>query len=321
MELLKTLKFVRGAISNKVPNEEMKHFLIENGFIRATNGVITLGSPIDLDFTAAPHADTFFHAISNCKDVVSIKKTATGRLSIGSGKFRAFVPCDEEVTGIHPKPTGQLVQFDGQHLLDAFEKLQRFVGKDELRPWTNGILLRGQSAYATNNACLVEYWIGVEMPFIANVPAAAVREVLGAGSPPSGMLMDTGSITFMYEDGRWIKTQLYETEWPPLDHILNAASSQSPVEPDMFVGLKAISKFGDKENRRVYFRDGKLCASQYDEDGATYDVPGLHHEGIYRADVLAMLDTVADTADFTRYPEPVIFYGDRLRGAMLGLTS
>lgn len=320
MELLKTLKFVRGAVSNKSANIEMQYFMIEGGHIRATNGVMSLGAPIDLGISCSPRADVFYKAIGQCKDVVSLKYLEnTDRLSVGSGKFRAFIPC-MSTKGLHPRPSGIQVQADGQALYSAFEKLEKFVCKDDLRPWTNGVLLKGQSAFATNNVCLVEFWIGVELPFVANVPLPAVKEVLSAGAPDA-LLMDASSITFWYDDGRWIKTQLYADEWPNLSNILESPATPVAIPDDLFVGLKAVKEFSDKEDRRVWFRDGMICASLYDDDAATYKVEGLAQHGCYRAEMLGLLEGVATTADFSTYPEPVVFYGDRIRGAILGLNT
>lgn len=320
MELLKTLKFVRDAVSNKVANEEMRHFVIANGHVRATNGVMSLGSPIDLDFSCNPHAETLFKAVGNCKDTVSLHMTPAGRLSVRSGNFRALVPCYEDAT-VHPKPSGAMVEgFNGAALMDAFALLERFVCKDDLRPWTNGILLRDQFAYATNNVCLVQYWLGEQLPFVANIPLPAIKEVLRINENPSVMLMDQSSVTFMYDDGRWLKTLLYETEWPPLDKVLEVPSNPQPIPDTLFDALSAVMPFTG-EDRHVHFKDGCVNSSADPSvAGASYAVEGLAAAGIYRAEMLSLLKGCVTTADFNRYPEPVMFFGERFRGAILGST-
>jgi hypothetical protein len=35
--------------------------------------------------------------------------------------------------------------------------------------------------------------------------------------------------------------------------------------------------------------------------------------------MLKLLEGVATHADFTRYPNPTLFFGDRLRGAIIGM--
>lgn len=320
MTALKALQFVRGAVSSKGLGPGMNHFVIKAGTVRATNGILTLSSPIDFDVDCAPEATGLYKAVGRCKDVVSLGMTQTGRLRVKSGNFKVFINCTEMEDMPHPVPTGEFIDFDGECLLDAFKKLEPFVGKDEFRLWTNGILLRGQSALATNNVCLVEYWLGVVLPFTANIPLPAVKEVLRLGVAPASLQMDANSITFHYEDGRWIKTQLYETEWPPLDTVLNAACTPVPIPETFFEGVKAVLGFSDAEGR-IYFRDGSMCTSNIEGDGAVYAVEGLPSSGIYRAEMLALLAGVAEVADFGRYPDPVLFYGGKMRGAILGQTS
>lgn len=305
-------------MSKKDSNLEMKHFAIEAGHIRATNGTLTLGSPIDVDINCAPKAELLYHAIGKCKDVTSLKMTPTGRLSVVSGKFRALIPCVDMMSIPHPKPTGMRIDVDGAALLDAFDKLERFVGKDELRPFTNGILLRGQSAFATNNTCLVEYWLGVDVPTL-NIPLQAVTEALRIGEAPTTCMSDGNTFTMLYPDNRWVKTLLLATEWPDLSHILDKPSSQVPVPEELFTGLDAVKAFdGD---RRIWFtEDGVKAMATGGGDEAYYAVEGLHPAGCYRAEMLALIKDVATTADFSAYPEPVLFYGKNLRGAIMGLN-
>lgn len=321
MELLKTLKFVRGAVSKTDTNVEMKHFAIEGGHIRATNGVLSIGSPVDLAFTCAPEAESFYKAIGQCKDVVSVKHLeATNRLSIGSGKFRAFVQCID-MTGVHAKPSGTEIPFGGAAILAAFEALEPFVCKDQLRPWTNGILLAGSSACATNNAVLAEYWLGgVPMPHSINIPLVAIREVLRVGMVPERVLMDASSITFLYSDGRWIKSLLLENDWPGFDSVLNVEHNAVPIPPDLFAGVKAVRGFAEGDERNVFFRDGAVHASRHDDTGASYAVEGLATHGAYRVENLMLLEAVAERADFQRWPEAVVFFGGQLRGALMGLA-
>lgn len=317
--VLDPLKFVYSAIDKKSAVIEMTHFLIENGHVRATNGVLSLGSPIELDLKCAPHAETALLAVRSCKDVISLSLTDGGRLRVGSGRFRALVPCSDTNGEYHPKPSGMEVDIDGEKLLAAFQRLEPFVAVDNLRPWANGILLRGQSAFATNNICLIEAWLGVDLPLTANIPLAAIKAVTSQNTHPSKVLMDERSITFMYDNGRWIKTQLYESEWPLLERILNVSCTPREIPKDFFAGIDAITKFTD--NGRVYFRDGKMCSSPSDKEGATYEVEGLPEKGLYKAEAVKLLAGVATSADFDRYPETAIFYGENVRGAVIGMRE
>lgn len=316
--MIDALKFVQGAVAKRDFIPEMKHFVIEDGHVRAYNGMMALSSPIDFNINCKPKAEPLVRAIASCEDVAALGMTAGGRLRIQSGGFKAFIDC---IDGEVPRslPEGQEVRLDGEALLQAMKVLSRFVGNDAARPWTNGILLRGQSAFATNNVCLAEYWLGVELPFVVNIPMKAIDEVLRVGQPPTHAQLSTHSITFHYTDGRWIKTQLFETNWPDLSKILDVASNPAPVPEGLFEGLRTIKPFADKVPY-VHFSGDEVSTHQDVQLGASYKVEGLAGAGVYHIKMLALLEDVATAVDFSRYPQPITFFGDRLRGAMLGVV-
>lgn len=315
--MLKELKFVQGAIAKKDLLPAMTHFRIEKGTVRAYNGALALCSPISVDIDCTPKADTLVRAIANCTDTITLSLTPGNKLRIQSGAFRAFVDCVEGETP-HVEPAGKEVAFDGEVLLEAIKALLPFVGNDASRPWTNGILFKGGSAFATNNVTVIEYWLGTEVPFTINVPLVALKEMLRVNEAPTHAQIDQNSITFHYTDGRWIRTQLLVTTWPELAEILNKDSNAQPVDPRVFEGLEVLKGFSDQLGR-VFIKDGVMRTINGDGMGATYDIPGNDMVGCYQIGMLNLLGSVATHVDFSLYPAPCMFFGERLRGAIIGM--
>lgn len=315
---LEPLRFVRGAVSTKDLVPEMKHFVIEDGAVRAFNGVLAISCPLDLDMTCAPKAVTLVHAIENCKEETFLGLTQANRLRIQSGPFKAFIDC-VELDGLpHQKPEGERYSIDGKTLLEGINVCLPFVGNDASRPWTNGLLIRDGSFFATNNVCLVEYWLGGEtVPLTLNIPSAALKELQRVKEPPVSIRATDHSVTFEYSDGRWIRSQLYSTEWPDIRQILEQPHNATPVPELLPEAVNAVKQFVEKDGR-VYFREGSICTSQEEGLGASFAVPNLHPKGIYHVKMIELLLSAATRVDFTRYPEHLIFYGDRLRGAIIG---
>ena len=319
MDILDTLKFVQGAVSSKDLVPEMKHFSIEEGTASAFNGVIAISSPIDFSVDCKPKAAPLIHAIDRCKEITSLSMTKAGKLRIESGAFKAFIDCIEGET-LHLKPEGEILPLDGQVFLQAIKALSPFIGKDASRPWVNGILLRGQSAFATNNVCLVEYWLGLDLPFVINIPLQAVRELLRVGKAPDRIQLSENSVTFHYPDGCWIRTLLYATNWPDLSRILDKPSQQSPVPDSLFEALESLKPFVEKSG--LVYMEGDRLKTHIEEDlGASFQVNGLDGVGIYRIEMLRLLEGAAASIDFSLYPDPLLFYGERLRGAILGYRA
>lgn len=318
--MLKELKFVQGSIAKKDFLPALTHFKIQDGRVRGFNGVIALSSPIQLDIDCLPKADQLIRAIQQCDETVQILMTTAGRLSIRSGKFKAFVECIEKTDTPHVEPTGEMFDLNGKALVDALEAVSPFIGDDASRPWSNGVLLRGASAFATNNVVLVEYWFGTQLPFECCIPRAAVKEILRIGEPPTHGQIDQNSITFHYADSRWIRTQLLSTEWPDLAKVLDQPNEATKLEPDLFRALEKIKPFADKIGR-VYFQSGIISTHEDTNEGANVEVFGVRAGPVFNIEMLALLESVAERIDFNCYPKPCAFYGGRLRGAIVGMRN
>lgn len=313
------LKFVQGSVAKKDYLPALTHFCIENGTVRGYNGTLALCAPIPFDINCKPKATAMVQAIKNCSETITLSMTPAGRLSIKSGSFKAFVDCIEGETH-HVEPEGDRVEIDGASLLAGMKALQPFIGDDASRPWANGVLLKGQSAFATNNVIVVEYWTGATFPITVNLPRAAIKEILRIDEAPEWAQATDTSFTLHYSNKRWIRTQLLPTEWPDLTRILDVPSKQLPINPQLFVGLEGIKGFADKLGR-VTFHNSAVCTSLVEGEGASFEVNGLNYDGSYNVEMLASLADVAHTIDFSSYPKPCIFHGDRLRGAIIGMRQ
>jgi len=313
--MLKTLKFVQGAIAKKDLVPYMQHFSIKDGNILAYNGTITLSSPIAIDIDCKPKAAPLISAINNCSETIAISLTEAGRLKVQSGKFKAFIDCIDELTP-NFKPEGSSIGLDGKTLIDALTKLVKFVGDDASRPWANGILIANGSACATNNVCIVECWLGYQPAKPINIPKEAIREILRIGDIPEEILIGERSITLKYESGRWIKSQLLDCGWPDLGKILNKESNTKPIDKEIFAGLSVLKPFKDKLGR-IYFTEGLLSTSDDITTSANYEVESVDFDGIYNFDMLSLLEGSATVIDW--HQSPSLFFGEGLRGAIVGM--
>lgn len=324
--MLKELKFVQSAVAKKELIPGMTHFCIENNTIRAYNGALALSSPIAFDIDCKPEAIALIKAIGNCSEAhpVTMTQLKNGKLHIVNGPYDVKIDCIMEETP-HVEPEGESLPFDGSTVCKAFDAVMPFVGTDASRPWTTGIFLSGSSAYATNNVCFVEYWLGNPMPVAVNVPVEAAREVLRVGEIPSHIQVTKNSISFHFPGGRWIRSALLNTDWP-LDTVmglLGQQSNQFPITNALFEGLEAIKPFVDAKSAigaSVYFQNGRVTTHESEEEGASYALGDFPHRGSYSFTILQLLKGIVETIDWSTYPLPCLFYGagGMLRGALIG---
>lgn len=317
--MLKELRFVQGAVARKDFVPALTHFAIADGIVRGYNGMLALCSPLPFDIKCNPKAGPLINAIGNCGETVALALTAAGRLSVKSGKFKVFIDCVEGDTP-HVLPEGEDVVMDGAALLQALKVLAPFIGDDASRPWSNGVLLLGQSAFATNNTILVEYWTGATFTQPINLPRAAIKEMLRINEAPTRVQMTERNITFHYSGDRWLRTQLLETKWPDLVRVLNRESNAKPIQKELFEGLDAVKGFTDKMGR-ILFKPGQIATHLEATEGSSYDIDGFEYEGVYQIDMLRLLDGPVTSIDWTAYPNACMFFGDRLRGAIIGMRQ
>lgn len=317
--MYQSLKFCAGSVAKKDFVADLKHFAIENGRVRGFNGTLALCTPIPFDINCNPNAEQLIKAVSKCNDTIQLSLTKAGRLSVKSAGFKAFIDCVQGETN-HVEPEGEFVEFDGELLLKGIQACAPFIGSDASRPWANGVLIKGQSIFATNNVMLVEYWLGSTFPITVNIPRAAVREMQRIGEAPVNAQVTTNSITFHYSGDRWLRTQLFATEWPDLSKVLDRPSEQVPVDERIFEGLESVKSFVDKMGTIYLFQD-ELRTHMDEQEGAGFAMDGFGHEGKYNIDMLNLLKDTAVTIDWSTYPSPCMFLGERIRGAIIGMRK
>jgi DNA polymerase III sliding clamp (beta) subunit (PCNA family) len=315
--MLEELKFVAGAVAKKDSIPYMTHFAIKNETVTSYNGVIALCSPIAFDIDCKPKADLLIKAIGNCKGTISLSITEAGRLKVQSGKFKAFIEClNEETPNIEPE--GELLDIDGNLLIKSLGKLYKFISENPNHPWANGVLLANGSAFATNNVCIIEHWLGFALKTPINIPKAAIREIIRIKQHPERIQVCDRSITFHYPNKQWIKSQLLETKWPDIAKILNVESDPKPIDNTIFDGLEVLKPFTDKLGS-IHFSEGLITTSTDMTTGSLYEVPSLTVDALYNIEMLGLLKDTAITIDWTK--SPALFFGDSLRGGIIGMRK
>lgn len=318
MTLIEALKFVQGAVAKKSPLPVLTHFSIREKLVKGYNGAITICSPIPLDLDCQPKAIPFVKAIQACDDTVHLALTATGRLTVKSGKFKSHVECSTEEFP-DAQPGGEFYTLESGFVA-ALKILEPLIAEDASRPWARSILMRDGCFFATNNIAVVQYWVGHQLPRPIAISHLVVNELIRIKEDPIQLQADDHSVTFHYEGGKWLKAQIVTDPWPDLDKIMNRESEQKPLPDELLVALQTVAPFTN-DMRDVWFTEHGVTTSLEDGAGASYTIPGWETPlGWFDIDILSAVIPLADTFDFSHYPAPVLFYGKegRLRGAIVG---
>lgn len=258
-------------------------------------------------------------AIANCKaETINLSLTGAGRLKVQSGKFKVFIDCNQDIVP-NSVPEGVEIPLTGVKIVEIFKQLFPIISTDASRAWTNGIFISNQCCHVTNNVMIVQYWLGLNIPDM-NIPREGIREIIRIGIEPISVVAGNNSVSFIYEGGKWIKIQLIEGSWPNINALLELQSHQYPIDPELFDALNFLLPFAD-ELEKVYFFDGLITTSPNDENGARYELSSMRWQGVYNLKMLNLLKPLVQTIDWSGYPSKCLFYGENLRGAIMGLKS
>lgn len=327
--MLDALKFVAGAVAKKDMVEALTHFKIKDGFVQAFNGQISCASRIDLGLDVMPWATDMVNAIQACNDTVALSVTPTGRLAVRSGKFKCFVECmdmKDDILQMFPTPSGAFIEI-GDEFITMLRELEPFMANDASRPWAMGVMLESNSAFATNNVMLAQYWHGIKFPCRVTIPAEAVKEINKRSDHVTGVQVDDNSLTVWFGRERWMRTQLLPDAFPDQIHtIAERAGDEAPLPLEhfegLFEGLETLKKFlGD--NSGVYFLDGIISTTKDPEHGASVEVGNIPTGPLFNHKYLSLLKETAKAIDFSQYPRPGRFLGKnpRLRGVFMGMNQ
>jgi hypothetical protein len=152
------------------------------------------------------------------------------------------------------------------------------------------------------------------------VPECAVRELIRIGKEPVAMQMDDVCCSFIYEDGSFLRTQLVDGKFPDMAPIFDKIKECNKVKAGFFENLEKLVPFLDKQ-QRVFFTDKTMSTSLDKETGChiNFNMQSQGLSSCFNLKHLLLLKGVVRRIDMGAYPAPVGFYGNKLRGVIIGM--
>ena len=314
--LLQALKFC-SVVSEKVGNPNETHIKLHDNLAIATNGIVTVGCPIKENFSSYPHTLLLIEALSKSSDSFSFTQL-NGSLSIKSGKFKAVIPCLD--VGLAPSilPDAQIAPINND-FKTAVEAVGVLADENSDNVLTASVLMSGPTVVSTNRAVIFEYWHGLDLPSNISLPKQFTTALVKQKKNLAGFGFSTNSATFWFDDGSWLKTQLYHEKWPNVSRILDRQSNLWTIDTTFFQALAAVTPFS--EDGSIYFGENLLMSHSDASKGATFECSGIPQGVIYPAKHLAMLKGHVDKIDFKCKMENgycLAFQGEKMRGVIAG---
>jgi len=315
-QLLSALQFC-SVVSSPTGAAYETHIGLHNNGAVAFNGIIAAGAPITEAITVYPHCILLTEALSKCDEGFTLTQLGTN-LIVKSGKFKASVPCLDPALMQSAEPDPQIVGITNA-FKDAVEAVGVLASENAQHVLTASVLMNGPSVISTNRVMLLEYWHGLDLPPNIPLPKQFVAALVKQKRELTGFGFSRSSATFWFGD-HWLRTQLYNDEWPDVSSILNRQANLWSIDANFFKALDAIEPFSADGNA---YSDLNLLMSHPDNQGASFEVSGLPKGFVYPIKQLKILrpfvkkvDWMASGVHDSSYC--LVFEGEACRGVISG---
>ncbi|WLJ71055.1 hypothetical protein [Sphingomonas phage Kimi] len=321
----KTVSRISEAVSFVMPATQpgkldyQQYIRISGGFAVAFDGTIAAGFPVEEELTVCPQADKLDAALKKCGTDLTIAVLPSGSLSVKGGKLRAVVPCLADTGILPPVFPDPPVAVITDELKEGFKALAKLANDKAETVLEASILLQSMSMVATNRIVMLEYWHGIDLPPGLVIPKAFASAVVKQTVPLTGFGFGPHSVTFHYENGAWLRTQLFQDQYPDYRRIMDVPSYPIPTPEGLLDAIEAVASFSDSDT--VLIRNGRVTTNREDEIGAQHEVAGLEINGDYRAFAPSLFKKIAsfcETIDLNTYDDRAFFFGGSVRGAIMG---
>jgi hypothetical protein len=310
--LLAALKFVSVASKNEGAPFET-HCRLFNNWAVAFDGIIAAGHPIAEDIVACPHTTRLIDALARCGQEFSVTQLDTMQLSIKSAKFRALIPClaSELLPAVMPDISVAVID---DRLRLGLEAVGVLAAEGAQHVVTASVLVMPGSVIATDRSLMLEFWHGIDLPPGVVLPKSAITALTRTDKKLVTFGFSATTVTFYFEDGSWIRSQLYNERWPDVTRILNVTPKAWPLPTDFFAAVDAVAPFSS--DGCVYFHQDVLRSHDAENIGASYEVSGLPYGPVLNIKRLKIAQPYIKTIDFMGVNGISYFFGDNVRGAL-----
>lgn len=311
-ELVAALSFLKLGQKDTGVADYQTHVNMFNGYAVTFDGIIAAGIKLGEEINAVCSTNELIAALKQCGEAYSITHTEGGKLSIKSGKFRALVKTIDPKGMPTIEPDMPVALIDDR-LKTALDALNWIVEEQGDRVHLASFLLRPGSLMATNGRVAAEYWHGIDLPPNIVIPKPFASAIIRAEKPLAKFGFSSRSITVWFEDESFIRTQLFEDQWPDIYKLLNVPSEPKPVPPGMFDAIRVVKPFSED---MVYLNGGHVASHPFEGEGAVYEIAGLPDGPAYIIENILGIEPICETIDFSGSHH--LFFGKNVRGVIIG---
>ncbi len=327
-DLVARVKWITDAVSDQsMGATTLSHYLIRNGNIHATDGRMTVGTPFPFDGPEClVPAEQFEKVLVNRPEGDFTWEMDGDRLVLKRGRFKGRIKTLGLDNWVMPTdlPIGLSTLPDG--FVDGITNLLPFVSDNATKPWAMCVGFIGDYMYASNNIAVARVRSTEHFSKDLLLPRWVLEFIVNRAEGLVMWAWDELRVTFLWEDGSWMRSSLIEEKFPPVQAILDKfliGEVDVEITSEWRKQIRRIGKIADDPVMR--FRVGECAGSTGEvlsvEDDAGAPVPEGLTETIWDFRFLEPVISVATHWNPRHYPNPAPWRGPGIEGILAGRRS
>lgn len=285
------------------------------GWVISYDGIIATGHRVAEDLQVAPHVELFRYAVLRAGSPYSITKLSSGNIRVRGNKVGAEIPCFPLASLPNVLPDSPIFPVTA-NLSSVLVDVSKLIEKKADSIVGSSILLRENSAVATDGGTIVEGWHGLQLPVRLVLPREFADALYKAKGDPTHCGWSNETFTVWYGEDKWIRTSLYPDNYPDIDvHFARMRmecgdDTFRPVPVDLLQAIETLKPFRET---------GELALFDYGlntrKDGLGTSMSFEHYwpyRGEYPASGLRMTAAHGAWITFCRFGS--FWYGPVIRG-------
>jgi hypothetical protein len=311
LELLKAMRFISIA-QREEGTPYQTHCRFTGSEVVAFDGILAAGYPCQQIMNACPHTFNTIAALSRLRGQWSLTMLDADKMVLNDGKFRAIIPClrPVDVESVGQQPLMYPLNEEFKH---AADKAGVFITEAGQRVIDSSLLSRDGSLIGCNGLILIEAWHGNPFPPGLIIPWTAFKALKKIDLKLIGFGFDANAVTFHFEGGAWLKTQLFQSDYPDVGRLVDQcnAARAVPKAEELERAINAV--IPHSATNRVWIENHVVRSHESVEVGATYNCDGLPFAKSINGDMFLKVAAFVTHIDFVT-GEHVYFFGQNLRG-------
>jgi hypothetical protein len=327
-DLLARVKWITDAVASQdLGLQGLTSYLLRNGNIHANDGRMVVGTPFPFEGPEVlVPAEQFEKVLFNKPDGDFEWLREDDRLVLKRGRFKGRIKTMPLDTWVMPTDLPGGLTPIPDDFIQCIEALLPFVSENATKPWAMCIGIQGDYMYASNNIAVARCHCPTGTGLNEFLLPRWVLEFLvkrQEGLAAWAVEEEVGRLTFLWEDGSWMRSSNIVEKFPPAQAILDrymTGDIDVEITDDWRKIVRRIAKIADDPVIRLRVDE---CAGSTGEVLAIEDEAGTPcPEGLLETVWdLRYLEAVIKAATHWNprtYPNPAPWRGDFIEGIIAG---